>query len=891
MELWQACVDGNIEEVRKLLQNTSININWQDLEYSRTPFLRACYFGHIEVVKLLLNDERVDINKPQSQRASPFYIACQGGHTDIVRLLLDDGRADINQAEMNGRTPIYTACFNGHIEVVKLLLNDQRVDVNKANIDNWTPFHSACGRGHPEIVKLLLSDQRVDINKSDGDLRTPFHMACEKGCVEVVKLLLVDKRIDTNQANSRCTTPFNVACKQGRTEIVNLLRNESNPLFNFILSFFPSSSFLFFLLIIHLFSSLIVENKLNLKEEVERYNQNLQQNKDIINSIQNLRDLLLYFPESITLEIKRESIQNFVQAFKSCQEDQRSAFFWIIESVSLNDEIVRIFREVGGIDVVANSFIDSAQKIQESLLIQITIMVSNYMFRDNFGKNQEFLDSLIILFSETKGTRLAVAGILLNLAGYISNKEIVKMLLEKMFFSIIRNNLSSKESMDKTLDCLMDASAIDTSKSILLELGTKEIIQPFVEDQDSSYHFVCCIIQAFLSSNDVNQNNEFGSNPTSPKVISKILDAFQIFINTEAQDYHHTNGYFLNCYHVLIALGSLARNEANMKELKNNGIAKKIIEFTQNRKDNLLKTNERTIEELSTVIWVLSFDQDCKDEFLKNGLVEILKGFNIEDNESVKRAVDGALFTLIGNQNQNQNRNEIKGQVMISYCWEEKEKARGIANYLKSKNIPVWIDIEQMEGSVLEAMAEAVEESSIILVFLSSKYKESQACRTEAEYAYKLKKEVICIMAEDNYQPRGWLGALLGNKLWYNPWKNMIFDEESFSPILSQLSKLFDQPKIVAQVQEKKQDQKPKPIQTPQQSTNNDQQQQQILNLLEKICNKMDEFENRLQKVESQNKENFEKLEIQNKENLRTIEQRFEKVEKMLEKRKNLFGK
>ena len=539
-------------------------------------------------------------------------------------------------------------------------------------------------------------------------------------------------------------------------------------------------------------------------------------------------------------------------------------------------------------DVLANSFIRSNKETREGISMR-NIVYHNHLFREHLGKNSEFLKYLTTLLnqSEDMKSKLNVTGILLSLGGYISNKEIIRRVLENIVFPIIKNNQSSKEYVDKILDFLMETSAIDESKSILLEFGTKDIIQPFVDDQGSEYHFVSCVIQAFLSSNDVNQNNEFGSNPTSPKVISKILDVINNFINTEAQIYIYTENYCLNCYHVLKSLGSLARNEANMKELKNKGIVKKIIEFITNRKDNLLKTSERTIEELSTMIWSLSFDQDCKNEFLSKKIDEVLKGFNVKDNESAKRAVDGALFTLIGNQNQ--NRNEIKRQVMISYCWAQKEKARRIGNYLKSKNILVWIDIEQMEGSILERMAEAVEESSVILIFLSSKYKESQACRTEGEYAYKLKKEIIYIMAEDNYQPRGWLGAMLGNKLWYNPWKNELLIEQLFLPILSHLSKIFNQPEIEI---------KSTQIMNDSQSTNNDQDQnqhrhQQILDHLEKICNKIDGFENKLQKVE-ENYENvnkkFEKLEIQNKEKfeaqskenlegLEKIEQRLQKVE------------
>jgi len=80
---------------------------------------------------------------------------------------------------------------------------------------------------------------------------------------------------------------------------------------------------------------------------------------------------------------------------------------------------------------------------------------------------------------------------------------------------------------------------------------------------------------------------------------------------------------------------------------------------------------------------------------------------------------------------------------MISYCWSQQNKIKQVANHLKSFQIPIWIDVEQMEGSVLEAMADAVEQASVVIIGVSSHYKESQACRTEAEYAYKLKKELI----------------------------------------------------------------------------------------------------------------------------------------------------
>jgi len=128
---------------------------------------------------------------------------------------------------------------------------------------------------------------------------------------------------------------------------------------------------------------------------------------------------------------------------------------------------------------------------------------------------------------------------------------------------------------------------------------------------------------------------------------------------------------------------------------------------------------------------------------------------------------------------------------MISYSWSQKERMRQLAFFLKEKGFKIWLDIEQMEGSILEKMSEAVEEAKVMIIGLSSHYKESQACRTEAEYAYRLKKEVIFVMAEDNFTPKGWLGAMLGNKLWYNPWSDSSSFPTAAASILAAVGKAF----------------------------------------------------------------------------------------------------
>ena len=77
------------------------------------------------------------------------------------------------------------------------------------------------------------------------------------------------------------------------------------------------------------------------------------------------------------------------------------------------------------------------------------------------------------------------------------------------------------------------------------------------------------------------------------------------------------------------------------------------------------------------------------------------------------------------------------------------------------------MDLEQTEGSTLEAMAKAVENASVVLVCVSQRYKESPNCRSEAEYAYQLRKDIIPLMLQHKYKADGWLGMLLGTKLWF----------------------------------------------------------------------------------------------------------------------------
>lgn len=104
--------------------------------------------------------------------------------------------------------------------------------------------------------------------------------------------------------------------------------------------------------------------------------------------------------------------------------------------------------------------------------------------------------------------------------------------------------------------------------------------------------------------------------------------------------------------------------------------------------------------------------------------------------------------------------------MMISYCWAQKELCHRINDRLEKDGFSVWLDRDEMHGSIVEAMAEAIEKSRFVLICMSSNYKKSGNCKAEAEYAFNQKSKIIPLMVEANYKPDGWLGLIAGSKLY-----------------------------------------------------------------------------------------------------------------------------
>ena len=117
------------------------------------------------------------------------------------------------------------------------------------------------------------------------------------------------------------------------------------------------------------------------------------------------------------------------------------------------------------------------------------------------------------------------------------------------------------------------------------------------------------------------------------------------------------------------------------------------------------------------------------------------------------------------------------GYIMISYCWDNKKLVRQVHKAITEMGVKVWIDENEMHGSIIERMAEAVSGSQAIVMCYSQGYFKSFNCRSEAEYARKCKKPIIPVLCQEGYTPGLWLDFILGSMLYYDLSTPQSFEE------------------------------------------------------------------------------------------------------------------
>nr|XP_039264112.1 uncharacterized protein LOC120339938 isoform X1 [Styela clava] len=234
--------------------------------------------------------------------------------------------------------------------------------------------------------------------------------------------------------------------------------------------------------------------------------------------------------------------------------------------------------------------------------------------------------------------------------------------------------------------------------------------------------------------------------------------------------------YGISAYELVDALSKATKDEKNAMEMINADYLPTILKML-----DLTRFSEKEVLAAVEIIWGLTLHTKSKADLLKSEEVpsEITK---LSQTKNLQKLCSSVLYTLSSHEEHKQR------HVMLSYQWDIQESVEKLYEYLVKEGFKVWMDIHRMKGSTLESMAEAVENASIIVMCVTEKYKESHNCKREAEYAAVRKVPILPLKFDAGYDPKGWLGIIMGAALYVEVDKNE--PSKKFQNIKTQIEQL-----------------------------------------------------------------------------------------------------
>jgi hypothetical protein len=177
----------------------------------------------------------------------------------------------------------------------------------------------------------------------------------------------------------------------------------------------------------------------------------------------------------------------------------------------------------------------------------------------------------------------------------------------------------------------------------------------------------------------------------------------------------------------------------------------------------------------------LTFNNEAKAYLQQNNIfVQYMQSLTVKSPTArLQKAADGILWRLFPKNRQTED--EFQYDIMISYCHKDKGICYQIHQALVADNFRVWIDIEGIHGVLMQAMADAIEQSRYIVICMSDNYYLSPYCQAEAQYAFEKRRGLIPLRVQSGYKPDGWLAFLTTGRMYVD------FIKKDFDIAYSQL--------------------------------------------------------------------------------------------------------
>ncbi|XP_053372645.1 uncharacterized protein LOC123560565 [Mercenaria mercenaria] len=290
--------------------------------------------------------------------------------------------------------------------------------------------------------------------------------------------------------------------------------------------------------------------------------------------------------------------------------------------------------------------------------------------------------------------------------------------------------------------------------------GLVSVVRLFLDSEVPMIRLKSLIILSYILSEA--ENEMINSDDDNFMFIFKVLgDALQ-------SASHKSSKYGMSVVEIMKGLDNLAINDENkIRIVRNGGLAlfQGILE----------EGSHDEVKVTITTLWSLAFHHYNKVKMREMPKI-MSKLYELQHcrDEEICHAARGTFWEL-----ENISKSSIGSSVSSSlsaglyrilyrFQWDSQAVMMKVKDRLRHAGYKVWMDIEHMTGSTLEAMALAVEKAAVVLVCMSQKYKDSPNCRTEAEYVYRLRKDFVPLRLQREYIPDGWLGILVGTRLYFD---------------------------------------------------------------------------------------------------------------------------
>ncbi len=288
--LHDACRAGEIDDVRRILDESPASLNRPQPQDGCSPLHHATFGGQVDIVDELLRrgsrvdgrdhsgntplhyaafvgasdiaqrlmDAGADAKAVNDSLTTVLHMAAGGGSLDIIQALLDDG-CEPDAPNLYGETPLHRAAQADRLDVVRFLAERGAVldasdryamtAIQKAAVGGavevleWlvdssgaldvrdllgdTPLHTAAGMGRTEAVRWLL-EHGVEVDAINAEGATPLHAAAQQGAPEVVGLLLAGGA-DPSSTDAIGQSPLHAAAASGATDVLNPLMDAGTP--------------------------------------------------------------------------------------------------------------------------------------------------------------------------------------------------------------------------------------------------------------------------------------------------------------------------------------------------------------------------------------------------------------------------------------------------------------------------------------------------------------------------------------------------------------------------------------------------------------------------------------------------------------------------------------